>query len=127
VTAPEEGLDLDKVVPHQPTQNNLIWMTGPYYYYDLVKRLPSNLEERWLDSQLIIERAITNFSGTFYGGEAFPLLFPDLGPDIMGAILGSELDLAENTTWCKPSIQDWGSTWILNFIETTDGGKSSKR
>ena len=44
------------------------------------------------------------FNITYYGGEAFPLIFPDLGPDIMGPMLGAELNLGEHTTWCEPNI-----------------------
>ena len=32
VTAPEDNIDFDAIELHQPTQNTLNWMTGPYYF-----------------------------------------------------------------------------------------------
>ncbi len=107
VTSPKNGIDISKIVPHQLTQNNLLWLSGPYFFSEFNLRIPYTIEERWLDIEYIIKRARENFSCTFFGGESFPLLFPDLGPDIMGAILGCELQLGNNTTWCKPIITNW--------------------
>jgi hypothetical protein len=115
VTAPEEGINIDEIIPHQPTQNTLNWITGPYYYSDLSQRLAESLDQRWLDTGKIVERARLNFQSTYYGGAAYPVLFPDLGADIMGAILGCDLELGDHTTWCKPVIEDWKAAPTFQF------------
>jgi hypothetical protein len=68
---------------------------------------PSSLEARWTDIEWNLERAEENFKATFFGGEAFPCFWCNLGPDIMAAFLGAELVFEETTTWVKPLIVDW--------------------
>jgi hypothetical protein len=116
VTAPRNGAELHRLVPHQPTQNNLLWISGPFFYADMIARLPAELAERWLDTGSIIRRLRRNLEATYFAGEAFPLVYPDLGADIMGALLGCPLELGENTTWCKPAIEDWGD-WPQLCVE----------
>jgi len=40
--------------------------------------------------------------GTFFGGEAFPNLFLNLGPGILAAYLGCRVRVAEDTVWFEP-------------------------
>lgn len=68
---------------------------------------PPTLEARWTDIEWRIVCADENLKATFFGGEAFPCFWCNLGPDIMAAFLGAELVLEETTTWVKPLISDW--------------------
>lgn len=71
------------------------------------KPTPQNLAERWTNVDDVIEAAEERMRGTFYGGEVFPMYWPNLGPDVFSAYLGCELIFAPSTTWAKPNITDW--------------------
>lgn len=107
ITAPREAVLLEKIIPHQPTQNSLHWISGPHFYGEYHRRITADTTSRWLDTGLVVKRARFNFERTYYAGEAYPLLYPDFGPDIMAAVLGCDLVLGEHTTWCQPNIGDW--------------------
>ncbi len=68
---------------------------------------PSTLEARWTDIEWRLWQAEESFRTTFFGGEAFPCFWCNLGPDILAACLGAELVFEETTTWVKPLITDW--------------------
>lgn len=61
-----------------------------------------SLEERWTNTDLIIERARESMENTYYGGASYPILWPNLGPDIFGAIMGCDIEFGENTVWAHP-------------------------
>ena len=69
--------------------------------------IPQDLEERWTNMDYVIESAEERMRRTFYGGEAFPMYWPNLGPDVFSAYLGCELVFMPSTTWAKPYINDW--------------------
>ncbi|MBI4551372.1 MAG: hypothetical protein HY710_03840 [Candidatus Latescibacteria bacterium] len=68
---------------------------------------PPTLEARWTSVDYVIEAAEERMRATFYGGEAFPIFFPSLGPDVFSAYLGCESIFAPDTIWVKPNITDW--------------------
>jgi hypothetical protein len=70
---------------------------------------PPTLEARWTDIDYVIRSSQERMRATFYGGEAFPVSWPNLGPDIFAAYLGCELIFKEGTSWAKPFIRDWAS------------------
>lgn len=60
----------------------------------------ASLEERWTDIGFLIESARERMENTYYGGVSYPSLWPNLGPDIFGAILGGcDLKFGEDTVW----------------------------
>lgn len=68
---------------------------------------PQRLEDRWTDMDYIIARGRENMKNTFYGGEAFPSLFADLGPDLVGAVCGCGIEFGKNTSWAVHVVEDW--------------------
>lgn len=68
---------------------------------------PQTLRERWLDTEYVLTRAEEGMRCTYFGGDAFPMLMPNLGPDAFAAYLGAELEFHESTTWAKPLIDNW--------------------
>ncbi len=64
-----------------------------------------SLRDRWLDTEYVIRKARYVMQNTFYAGDSFPILWPNLGPDIFGAALGCDIDFGENTSWAVHSHQ----------------------
>ncbi|MBC7961291.1 MAG: trimethylamine corrinoid protein 2 [Vallitaleaceae bacterium] len=70
------------------------------------KAAPSkNHSERWLDTEYVIARERANMENTFYGLEAYPMVFPNLGPDFFGATFGADIIFEETTSYSVPFIQ----------------------
>jgi hypothetical protein len=68
---------------------------------------PQHLEERWTNVEYVVEAAEAGMEATFYGGEAMPIFWPNLGPDVFSAYLGCALIFAPGTSWAMPNILDW--------------------
>ena len=94
VTAPRDGADLGRRVP-----------------------APSGLESRWFDMDYVIARNRLAMENTAYHGEAFPTFYPNLGPDILGAICGCGLEFGEDTSWAVHSVEDWRRQPDIRFDE----------
>lgn len=77
-----------------------------------VKRTPETVRERWLDIDYLIERERNLLSRSFFLGDAFPLVNPNLGPDIFGASLGADLRFEETTSYSVPFVSD---DWTEDF------------
>lgn len=86
----------------------LISITAPRDGYKKnLPKAPEKLEERWLDTDYVIKRGRENMAATYYGGEAFPMNWPNLGPDIFGATFGCDIIFEEDTSYAKPIIDNW--------------------
>lgn len=68
---------------------------------------PADLRERWTDVDYVITSAERKMSSTFWGGEALPVFYPNLGPDVFAAYLDCDLQFGETTSWSVPLITDW--------------------
>ena len=66
-----------------------------------------DLETYWTDPAHIVARFEAAASRTFYGGEAFPMLFVNMGPGSLAGYLGSAVHLAEDTVWFDTVIKQW--------------------
>ncbi len=67
---------------------------------------PVSLEQRWLDEEYIIRSARKRMENCIYAGVSFPVLCADLGPDILGAVIGDEIEFGENTSFAKHLFTD---------------------
>lgn len=70
---------------------------------------PPDYKSRFTDIDYVMERTLFDFENTYFGAEAFPCFWPNLGPDFMGAVLGAELEFGEITSWavpCRESFKD---------------------
>lgn len=69
--------------------------------------LPKKVEDRWLDFDYLHAANEYHFSQTFFGGEAIPRWTPSYpGWDFIPSYLGAEVELAEDTGWVYPLMQD---------------------
>ncbi len=68
---------------------------------------PPTVEEQWTNLDYQLESRSEQIRCTYYGGEAFPLFNPDLGPDAFSAFLGAPIHFDEVTSWVDPIIDSW--------------------
>ena len=80
------------------------------------KSYPS-LSEQWMDSEYLAECALADVMNTEYAGDALPLAWPNLGPDVFAALLGCELEFGETTSWSSPILDEWGEAEHIGFSE----------
>lgn len=62
---------------------------------------PESLEQMWTDSGFITANARKTIESRVYGGESFPIVCADLGPDLFGAIVGGGIEFAWDTSWAR--------------------------
>jgi len=78
------------------------------------------LERWWTDVDYVMERQTQRIASTFWGGEAFPLFNPNLGPDTFAAFFGAPMRfLDESTNWVEPIIDDWDHAPALCISENS--------
>jgi hypothetical protein len=62
-------------------------------------KVPEKLQNRWLDTEYVIKASRAHMENTYFGGESFPMAWPNLGPDIFGAFYGADVDFSPDTSW----------------------------
>ncbi|MCL5270223.1 MAG: hypothetical protein M1457_06675 [bacterium] len=85
----------------------LLWVLAPNGKTPPPVAAPASLDERWMNVDYVLDRAAAGCAATYYGGDALPVHFPNLGPDIFSAWLGAPLTFAPDTSWVHPIIEDW--------------------
>lgn len=85
---------------------------------------PDTLEERWTDIDYFVKR-IQAGEGVYYGGEAIPHVFPNLGPGIIAAYLGSSIHFEHSTCWFEHIVDDWDG-FELKFDQNNRWWKHTK-
>lgn len=71
---------------------------------------PATLAERWTNWDYRLDQHLAWLESTWYGGEAFPVLMPNLGPDVFASWLGAELRFMPETSWVEPIVDDWADS-----------------
>ena len=98
------------------------------------KPLDSNIEfkeakdlvQKWTDPENRFREAMHYFSNTFFGGEAFPLFWNNLGPGVGASFMGSGFKLTDNTVWfdVNPIIKDWKNMPEITFNQDSEMWKT---
>lgn len=89
-------------------KDNIDWSAFP--------KAPESLSARWTDAEYLIRRhRFYMEKTTVYMGEAFPQTWVNLGPDIMGAICGCEIEFGEDTSWAVHNLEDWADFKGIRF------------
>ncbi|MFO7871543.1 MAG: hypothetical protein R6V03_08955 [Kiritimatiellia bacterium] len=70
--------------------------------------VPKDLQQQWTDIGFVIAAQEARMESTYFAGEAVPFFRPNLGPDLFSALMGSELEYAETTSWIRPGL-DWNN------------------
>jgi len=110
----------------------LLFVTAPKNTVNTQKPPPlkEDISERWLDFETSVARARFHMENTYYAAEAFPSYYPNLGPDIFGAVLGANITFGESTSWADRCVDDWAefntftldrsNKWYKLITEFTD-------
>jgi hypothetical protein len=79
--------------------------------FTLELKEPKDLYELWTDIECRYNMEMFVFAHGFYGGEAFPYTWNNLGPGVMASFLGADYTLDESSVWFgrKPIITDLAS------------------
>lgn len=72
-----------------------------------VPEFKGTIKERRWDEDYVIARARAGMASTYYAGESLPTLWPNLGPDIFSAYLGSEILYEESTSYAESFVENW--------------------
>ena len=62
---------------------------------------------RWLDLPGRVEREVWRLEHTAFLGDALPVAWPNMGPEIFSAWCGAGYEFGETTTWSVPCVEDW--------------------
>jgi hypothetical protein len=81
----------------------------------------ATLRERWMDAEFVARRALANLSNTVFYADSMPLAYPNLGPDIMAAFYGCELEFGETTSWSIPILKDWEPSSVARIRLNLNG------
>ena len=91
---------------------------------------PGDLEDYWTNPDRVIPRLQKHIENTWWGGEAFPVMFPvSTGMvAILAPYLGCSLRfINRQTTWSDPLIRDWSHKPPLKFDRANKWWRISER
>lgn len=78
-------------------------------------------DHKWLDNDYVLRNYRFQRNSIFYGGAAFPVFNPNLGPDILGAICGCDIKFGKSgfngTSWAIHNIKDFNNCPDIKFDE----------
>ena len=77
----------------------------------------SSERERWMDTQYRAEWELAHALNTEYLGDALPSVWPNLGPEVLSAFFGLDMDYSDRTSWSVPNLLDWRDADSLQFSE----------
>ncbi len=73
--------------------------------------------ERWMDTERVVQEALTWALNMDFLGDALPTAWPNLGPEVFSAFFGMEMEYTEDTSWGVPIIDDWSNVGHVQFSE----------
>lgn len=83
--------------------------------YPFPKNDFSSHRERWMDIDYMVAEKLHHVMNTKYLGDALPLVFPNLGPEVFSAYFGTEMEYSETTSWSIPNLEDWSELDKIKF------------
>jgi hypothetical protein len=67
----------------------------------------SSWDEKWLDVDFRAEQQAAWLEATEFMGDALPVAWPNLGPEIYSAWCGCDYHFTEGSGWSQPCVADW--------------------
>jgi hypothetical protein len=75
----------------------------------------STVKDGWFDFDYRLDNQEADVEAMRFIAEGFPLYFANLGPDVLGAWMGGELEFREGTSWLVPFVERWEDQPPLKF------------
>jgi hypothetical protein len=83
-----------------------VWINvGPERTPELPVKKHATLRERWFDFEYAMDLLEARLGAALFAGDAFPLYYPNLGPELCGTVFGCELEFGEETSWSVPVVK----------------------
>ncbi|MBN1865181.1 MAG: hypothetical protein JW808_09800 [Victivallales bacterium] len=98
----------------RPVVHILLNSPNPEYPPPTEKTFASQ-RDRWMDSEYCAKQQLHKVMNTQYLGDALPMAWPNLGPEVFSAFFGTELDYSETTSWSIPNLLDWSEAGKIKF------------
>jgi hypothetical protein len=73
--------------------------------------------ERWFDAEYFAKQALYGTMNTQFCGDALPKVNPNLGPEVLSAFFGMELEYSATTSWAIPNLESMDEVDKLQFSE----------
>lgn len=85
--------------------------------YDLVMTSSphATLKDRWMDAEFQAQSFLDSIRGQRFNAETFPVYMPNLGPNFLAAVHGTDMIFGENTSWCEPMVNHMGDLKKIRF------------
>jgi len=102
--------------------NEQIWKTyrtkyGNFKSYKVLKEW----KNKNFDNEFLIRKRSEVLSSIYYGGDAFPSFFVDMGPGSIAAYLGCQTEFRDETIWFGPPIlDDYRSIDSIKLVEDNE-------
>ena len=103
----------DRQVIDRPVVRIMVPRENPDY--PIPNKQHASHREAILDTQFGAECALAWVMGYEYLGDALPVVFPNLGPEIFSAFFGMELEFGPASVWSIPNLDDWADVDKLQF------------
>ena len=82
--------------------------TGSTYVEPEISDTQDGLAAYYMDPEDILQRQLSKLENTYYGGDAFPCIWPYLGTGGHIAYLKNvKMELAKDTIWFQDTLKDW--------------------
>lgn len=75
----------------------------------------ASLRERWMDTDYAVAHALAQVHNTIHAGDALPVVWPNLGPEVFSAFYGCPLVFGETTSWSEPILEDWSPASVAQL------------
>ncbi len=75
----------------------------------------SSLREAWMDTDYVVARTEAQMHARVYYGDALPVTFPNLGPEVFSAFYGCPLEFGETTSWSEPILDRMDATAVAQL------------
>jgi hypothetical protein len=72
--------------------------------------------ERWLDTEYQTALALARLSNREFLGDAMPIAYPNLGPEVFSSFYGCPIEFGDfGTSWTRPNLHDWSQVEQLRL------------
>lgn len=62
----------------------------------------ATLRDAWMDREAACDRFEAELAGREFLAESVPIFWPNVGPEVVATLFGSELDFSEHSSWSHP-------------------------